>query len=48
MNKKTSFTSKKPAPNSIGTSHQILKNQMGTLKGMLGTIGGEAKNKSAV
>jgi hypothetical protein len=48
MNKKTSFTSKKPAPNSIGTSHQILKNQIGTLKGMYGTIGGEPKNKPAV
>lgn len=45
MNNDTSKSSKKPAPNSIGSSHQVLKNRIGTLKGLLGTIGDEKQGK---
>jgi hypothetical protein len=45
MNKNNSNPSKKPAPNTIGASHQILKNQIETLKGMYGTIGGDKQSK---
>jgi len=45
MNKKPSSSPKNPAPNTIGASHQILKNQIGTLRGALGTIGGDKQNK---
>ena len=45
MNKKPSSSPKNPPPNSIGASHQILKNQIGTLKGMLGTVGGDKQSK---
>ena len=45
MNKNNSNSPKKPAPNTIGASHQILKNQIGTLKGMYGTIGGDRQSQ---
>ena len=45
MNKNNSNSPKTPPPNSIGATHPILKNQIGTLKGMLGTIGGERPSK---
>jgi hypothetical protein len=31
---------KNPPQNAVGTSHGVLKNQIGTLKGQLGTVGG--------
>jgi hypothetical protein len=45
MTKNNSNPSKKPAPNTIGASHQILRNSVGTLKGMQGTIGGDKQSK---
>ena len=45
MNKNNSNSSKKPSPNSIGATHPVLMNQIGTLKEMLGTIGGEKPTK---
>jgi hypothetical protein len=45
MNKNTSNSPKKPPPNSIGASHEILRNRLGTLKGMHGTIGGDKQSK---
>lgn len=33
---------KNPPQNAIGTSHGVLRNQIGTLKGRLGTVGGPA------
>jgi hypothetical protein len=45
MNKNNSNSPKTPPPNSIGATRPILKNQIGTLKGMLGTIGGEKQSK---
>jgi hypothetical protein len=32
--------SKNPPQNAVGTSHGVLRNQIGTLKGQLGTVGG--------
>jgi hypothetical protein len=31
---------KNPPQNAVGTSHGVLRNQIGTLKGQLGTVGG--------
>ena len=31
---------KNPPQNAVGTSHGVLRNQIGTLKGRLGTVGG--------
>ena len=45
MNKNNFNSPKIPPPNSIGATHPILKNQIGTLKDMLGTIGGEKPSK---
>jgi hypothetical protein len=45
MTKNPSNSPKKPPPNSIGASNQVLKNQIGTLKGMHGTIGGQNQRK---
>ena len=45
MNKNNSNSPKKPPSNSTGASYPTLKNQLGTLKGMLGTIGGEKPSK---
>ena len=33
---------KNPPQNAVGTSHGVLRNQIGTLRGMLGTVGGPA------
>jgi len=33
---------KNPPQNAVGTSHGVLRNQIGTLKGRLGTVGGPA------
>lgn len=31
---------KNPPRNAVGTSHGVLRNEIGTLKGRLGTVGG--------
>jgi hypothetical protein len=46
MNKNNSKSSQTPAPNSIGASRQTLKNQYGTLEGLVGTIGGVKRSQS--
>ena len=33
---------KNPPQNAVGTSHGVLRNEIGTLRGMLGTVGGPA------
>jgi hypothetical protein len=33
---------KNPPQNAVGTSHGVLRNELGSLKGRLGTIGGPA------
>ena len=33
---------KNPPQNAVGTSNGVLRNQIGTLRGMLGTVGGPA------
>ena len=35
---------KNPPQNAVGTSHGVLRNQIGTLKGQLGTVGGPPSN----
>jgi hypothetical protein len=37
--------SKNPPQNAVGTSHGVLRNQIGTLKGQLGTVGGATSKK---
>jgi len=31
---------KNPPQNAVGTSHGVLRNQIGTLRGQIGTVGG--------
>ena len=33
---------KNPPQNAVGTSHGVLRNEIGTLRGMLGSVGGPA------
>lgn len=33
---------KNPPQNAVGTSNGVLRNQIGTLRGMLGSVGGPA------
>ena len=40
--RKLGMAKKNPPQNAVGTSHGVLRNQIGTLKGRLGTVGGPA------
>ena len=40
MRKLVMAKSKNPPQNAVGTSHGVLRNEIGTLRGQLGTLGG--------